>query len=358
MYISDSPACPVMSFEKYLSHLNPYRHDLWQQPRRIVIGRVWYDDWALGKNTLGNFVKELSRLAGCSREYTNYDLRATSKEHPNHYLRNIDISKSNGSEIGSTCMKIEGVHTQFKSASIHRENISVRAESVRTPQERAALQPKSTSVQPESALILERSAESVPMHPGSASIHSESAPIPQKSAPLQLESVHMQPDSVLMKPKSVPIQLESAPIQPKSVLMQTESAPLSQKSAPLKPKSAHMPQKSAPVQPKIAHMQPKSGPVHPERVRMQLKTGPMDFKSAPIRQKSAPIQQNTPEQVPRVDPEYTSFNLSEVNLLALSEPQEKILWNLLFDTTVQELRKPEQMNHNLSLNIRLKSYKG
>ncbi len=39
---------------------------------------VWFDNSPLGKDTLSNLTKKISKAAGCSKVYTNHCLRATS----------------------------------------------------------------------------------------------------------------------------------------------------------------------------------------------------------------------------------------------------------------------------------------
>ncbi|XP_062613933.1 uncharacterized protein LOC134275687 [Saccostrea cucullata] len=46
--------CPVFSFQKYLSKLNPNKSDLWQRPRDSFDpdADVWYVNASVGKNSL------------------------------------------------------------------------------------------------------------------------------------------------------------------------------------------------------------------------------------------------------------------------------------------------------------------
>ena len=74
-----SPRCPVLSFEKYLSKLNPDCVDtFWQKPKPVAKDQeCWYEKSPLGKHTLGNKMKTLSEKAGLTTCYTNHCLRAT-----------------------------------------------------------------------------------------------------------------------------------------------------------------------------------------------------------------------------------------------------------------------------------------
>lgn len=69
-----------MSFQKYISKLNPDRNDFWQRPRDVFNqeDEVWYLNSAVGKNTLSNFMTDISKLGNLSREYKNHSIRATS----------------------------------------------------------------------------------------------------------------------------------------------------------------------------------------------------------------------------------------------------------------------------------------
>jgi hypothetical protein len=69
----------VGTLEKYLSKLHPDNPNMWQRPKnRILEGvDVWYDNSPIGKNTLYNFMANVSRRAGLSVRYTNHCIRAT-----------------------------------------------------------------------------------------------------------------------------------------------------------------------------------------------------------------------------------------------------------------------------------------
>ncbi|XP_071784604.1 uncharacterized protein [Asterias amurensis] len=77
---SDNPQrCPVLSFEKYVSFLNPNCEAFWQHPKKLFLidSNVWYDNMPLGKNKLFNKMNDISLQAKCSTHYTNRCLRAT-----------------------------------------------------------------------------------------------------------------------------------------------------------------------------------------------------------------------------------------------------------------------------------------
>ena len=74
--------CPVSAFELYLSKLHPSLDSLWQRHKSLENFKssddVWYCNAALGKNTLGSFMKTISDDCELSREYTNHCIRATA----------------------------------------------------------------------------------------------------------------------------------------------------------------------------------------------------------------------------------------------------------------------------------------
>ena len=78
--IPSNPLCPVKSFVKYLSVLHPDCDYFWQRPKPIEQKTVdiWFDKAPLGKNTLGDKMKNLSKQLNLNKLYTNHSLRATT----------------------------------------------------------------------------------------------------------------------------------------------------------------------------------------------------------------------------------------------------------------------------------------
>lgn len=76
----DDEQCPVYSLKLYLAKLNPKCNDLFQNPRSkwTETSDIWYENKALGKNTLASMMKKISTEAQLSTEYTNHCLRATT----------------------------------------------------------------------------------------------------------------------------------------------------------------------------------------------------------------------------------------------------------------------------------------
>ena len=70
----------MVSFELYLSHLNPLDEFLFQRPKRNASSSedVWYDNMVVGERTLREKMKTISREAKLSKCYTNHSIRATA----------------------------------------------------------------------------------------------------------------------------------------------------------------------------------------------------------------------------------------------------------------------------------------
>ena len=73
MYETSTDQCPVRSFMKYKSKLNPECETLFQTPKSAIPSDVdspWYKKMPVGKHTLGNFMSLISKQAQLSRPYT------------------------------------------------------------------------------------------------------------------------------------------------------------------------------------------------------------------------------------------------------------------------------------------------
>ncbi|XP_022096900.1 uncharacterized protein LOC110982640 [Acanthaster planci] len=83
-------SCPVRCFEKYASKLHPMCGAFWQRPKKAYMysqsDKYWYDAVPLGKNALGNKMRDISAEAGCSTMYSNQCLKVTGKmmNHASH----------------------------------------------------------------------------------------------------------------------------------------------------------------------------------------------------------------------------------------------------------------------------------
>ena len=80
MYEKPGLNCPVVSFELFLSHLNPLNEFICQRPKRNVSTSedIWYDNVVVGEGALGEKMKNISREAKLSKCYTNHPIRATA----------------------------------------------------------------------------------------------------------------------------------------------------------------------------------------------------------------------------------------------------------------------------------------
>ena len=73
--------CPVESFIKYYSHLNPSLEFFFQRPKQKKISQgetTWYDNMVLGEKPLLTMMKKISKIAKLSIPYTNHCIRATT----------------------------------------------------------------------------------------------------------------------------------------------------------------------------------------------------------------------------------------------------------------------------------------
>lgn len=77
--IPGSERCPVTTFLDYVGKLNNNLPGvLWQRPKKQTTDQgEWYDAVPVGKNTLYDKMKNISKSSGCSKIYTNHSLRAT-----------------------------------------------------------------------------------------------------------------------------------------------------------------------------------------------------------------------------------------------------------------------------------------
>ena len=83
----DDPRCPVASFEKYLSKLDPASDRLWQKPvnRWLSHDPVWYHG-SLVRRTLSKFMSILSKTCELSRVYNNESISVTGAHFSNERL--------------------------------------------------------------------------------------------------------------------------------------------------------------------------------------------------------------------------------------------------------------------------------
>ena len=71
--------CPVASFKKFVSLLNPEEEALFTKPlKNWRTSTAWYSKQKLGANSVGTMMKLISTEAKLSKMYTNHCLRATT----------------------------------------------------------------------------------------------------------------------------------------------------------------------------------------------------------------------------------------------------------------------------------------
>jgi hypothetical protein len=98
IYSIDHPKDAIHIFEKYVSKLhvdNPY---LWQQPRNEFTNSdtYWYMNRKCGHNTIGDFMKKISKFCKLSMIYTNHCLRATTCTILGDYFSDTDVQSISG----------------------------------------------------------------------------------------------------------------------------------------------------------------------------------------------------------------------------------------------------------------------
>ena len=80
MYEVGSDMCPVKSFKKYVSLLQPDKNELWQTPKRSFLedDSCWYTKTPLGESMLNSMMTRITKQAKLSMPYTNHCIRATT----------------------------------------------------------------------------------------------------------------------------------------------------------------------------------------------------------------------------------------------------------------------------------------
>lgn len=104
-------ACPVRSFVKYTSKLNPSCTKLWQRPRDSFCtdDDIWYCNVGVGEKSLQKFMPEISRKVPLSKIYSNHCIRATG-------ATILSKSKFNAAQI----MSVTG-HKSVSSLSVYQK---------------------------------------------------------------------------------------------------------------------------------------------------------------------------------------------------------------------------------------------
>ena len=82
MYETKEPYCPVNSFLKYVSKLEPNSSKFFCERKtggsnfKPFLEEIWYTKIPLGINKLGNLMKKNSQKLNLSQSYTNHSIRA------------------------------------------------------------------------------------------------------------------------------------------------------------------------------------------------------------------------------------------------------------------------------------------
>lgn len=102
MYAQGGDSCPVSSFRLYISKLNP-KCDAFFQKANVNYDKtgLWYANAPVGKNTLAGFMKDISKRAKLSKEYTNHCLRVTA----------VSVLHNHGYEAMDICSVSRHRHT-------------------------------------------------------------------------------------------------------------------------------------------------------------------------------------------------------------------------------------------------------
>ncbi len=83
IHSSGSKTCPLKAFLFYRAKLNPEVEMLWQRPKKKVtkMDVTWYDGVTVGKNSLNDFMLNLSQKVHLSANFTNHCIRAIALTH-------------------------------------------------------------------------------------------------------------------------------------------------------------------------------------------------------------------------------------------------------------------------------------
>jgi hypothetical protein len=142
---TNSEKCPIKLFEAYLSKLDPSCEYLWQLPlKKYSSDGMWYQRKA-GKNTIKNFMKEITNICSLATKYTNHCIRATTCTLLGDIFSDIDIQSLSGHKFlsGLSCYKRVNDNQKMKmSASIctalglhqSEDKISVNSSEVLPPE--------------------------------------------------------------------------------------------------------------------------------------------------------------------------------------------------------------------------------
>ena len=132
MYEKPGPNCPVVSFELYLSHLNPLNEFLFQRPRgnASTSEDLWYDDMVVGERTVGQKMKNISREAKLPKCNTNHSIRVTAVtilDKSGFEARHIMAIRGHKNEASIQSYSKTGISTKMMSRPLLQEASLVRS---------------------------------------------------------------------------------------------------------------------------------------------------------------------------------------------------------------------------------------
>ena len=163
------PLCPVQSFRKYISHLNPDNKFMWQYPLEKVDPQkldIWFSKKKFGKNPLASFMSDVSQKCGLSQIYTNHSIRVigctvlTLCKFPNSAIMSVSGHKSVQSlaiyQKTKDKEKKQMGHALFQSMTRSEDQIDANRKKEISQPEKQALQapPTVMAAQSESAVTL------------------------------------------------------------------------------------------------------------------------------------------------------------------------------------------------------------
>ena len=98
IYSIGHPKDAINVFEKYVSKLHVDNLFLWQQPRNdfSYSDTHWYMNRKCGHNSIGDFMKKISKICNLSMTYTNHCLRATTCTILGDYFSDTDVQSISG----------------------------------------------------------------------------------------------------------------------------------------------------------------------------------------------------------------------------------------------------------------------
>ena len=158
MYETNQQLCPVKSFEKYLSKLNPDNEALFQKPlsKYHKDGAVWYGKTPIGVNQLYEFMPRLSAEAGLSKRYTNHCIRAmVATNLCDAGVSNIGIMSVTGHR------NVQSLNTYIKPSDSERRAISSILTGANRESTLSAIQPSHSRYLP----LLASASQPCPTHP-------------------------------------------------------------------------------------------------------------------------------------------------------------------------------------------------